>query len=68
MNLDVFALILIGPFLLVNLMSNYPYQYSIAFQYVFGVAAILIYLFIKNLASLKKELKYFAALFSVLHA
>jgi len=65
MNLDVFALILIGPFLLVNLMSNYPYQYSIAFQYVFGVAAILIYLFIKNLASLKKELKYFAALFSV---
>ena len=36
-------LILIGPFLLVNLMPQYEYQYSIYFQYVFGSLAFLFY-------------------------
>lgn len=65
LNLDIFAYILIGPFLLINLMSNYQYQYSISFQYVFGVSAILIYLFIKNLSDFKSNFKRFIAVFSL---
>lgn len=40
------------PFVLVNLMSNYPYQHSIYFQYVFGSMALLIYLSLENLSGL----------------
>jgi len=36
-------LVLVGPFLLVNLMPQYEYQYSIYFQYVFGSLAFLFY-------------------------
>lgn len=40
------------PFVLVNLMSNYPYQHSIYFQYVFGSMALLLYLAMENLPGL----------------
>ncbi len=40
------------PFVLVNLMSNYPYQHSIYFQYVFGSMALLLYLALENLPGL----------------
>ena len=36
-------IILVGPFLLVNLMPQYVYQYSIYFQYAFGSLAFLFY-------------------------
>ena len=41
-------LILLIPFILINLMSNYPYQADIGFQYHFGTGAFLFYLAISN--------------------
>ena len=54
--------ILLIPYILVNLMSDYPYQHSIFFQYTFGSLAFLIYLTVINLADLKTNLKRVATL------
>lgn len=45
--------ILIIPFLLINLMTNYQWQYNIGFQYGFGSGALLIYLAVVNYSELK---------------
>lgn len=45
--------ILLIPYILVNLMSDYPYQHDIFFQYTFGSTAFLVYLTVVNLADLK---------------
>ncbi len=45
--------ILLIPYILVNLMSDYQYQHDIFFQYTFGSNAFLVYLTIVNLADLK---------------
>ena len=45
--------ILLIPYILLNLMSDYQYQHNIYFQYVFGSLAFLMYLTIINLADLK---------------
>ncbi len=45
--------ILMIPYILVNLMSDYPYQHDIFFQYTFGSTAFLLYLTVINLADLK---------------
>lgn len=42
--------ILLIPYLLVNLMSDYRYQHDIFFQYTFGSTACLMYLTVVNLA------------------
>ena len=47
--------ILLIPYVLVNLMSDYQYQHSIWFQYNFGSIALLFYLTAVNLADLKVE-------------
>lgn len=47
--------ILLIPYLLINLMSDYQYQHSIFFQYNFGSTAFLFYLIIVNLADLKNK-------------
>lgn len=47
--------VLLIPYILVNLMSDYPYQHDIFFQYSFGSTACLIYLVTVNLADLKAE-------------
>ena len=47
--------ILLIPYILVNLMSDYTYQHSIFFQYTFGSTAFLLYLTLVNLANLSKE-------------
>lgn len=44
--------ILLIPYILVNLMSDYPYQHDIFFQYGFGSTACLMYLTVVNLANL----------------
>jgi len=46
-------LILLIPYLLVNLMSDYQYQHDIMFQYNFGSAAFLFYMTVVNLSDLK---------------
>lgn len=44
---------LLLPYLLVNLMSDYQYQHDMYYQYAFGSLALLIYLATVNLADLK---------------
>lgn len=48
-------LVLLMPYLLFNLMSDYTYQHSIFYQYGFGSFAFLIYLFILNLEELRNK-------------
>lgn len=54
--------ILLVPYILVNLMSDYQYQHDIFFQYTFGSTAFLIYLTVVNLADLKINWKRISAL------
>ena len=58
-------LVLIIPFLVINLMSNYPYMINLSFQYHFGSAALLIYLFVVNLSGMKRPTQRFVAPFAV---
>ncbi len=50
--------VLLIPYILVNLMSDYPYQHDIFFQYSFGSTACLMYLTIVNLADLAPKLRH----------
>ncbi len=45
--------LLLIPYLLVNLMSDYRYQHDIFFQYTYGATACLFYLAVVNLADLR---------------
>lgn len=45
--------ILLIPYILVNLMSDYQYQHDIFFQYTFGSTAFLVYLAVMNLADIR---------------
>ena len=45
-------LILFGPYLLVNLMADWPYQQSVFFQYHYGSCAFLFYLAILDLSDI----------------
>ena len=45
--------VLLIPYILVNLMSDYQYQHDIFFQYTYGSTACLFYLVAVNLADLK---------------
>ena len=49
--------LLLIPYVLINLMSDYEYQHSIWFQYSFGSGAFLIYLTVVNLAELRDSTK-----------
>ncbi len=51
--------ILLLPMIIINLATNYRYQYSIFFQYVFGVTAILFYMAISNYAQLTEKTRRF---------
>lgn len=53
--------LLLIPYILVNLMSDYPYQHSIFFQYGFGSAACLLYLAVVNLRDLRHTRQWLAA-------
>lgn len=46
--------LLIAPLFVMNLVSDYPYQYNIGFQYSFGSGALLFYLSALNLADITK--------------
>ena len=61
----VSTILLFIPILLENLVSNYQYQYSIFFQYVFGSGAILLYLSIINYSQLGEKTRRFMASFAV---
>lgn len=46
--------ILLIPYILINLMSDYQYQHSILFQYTFGSTAFLFYMTLVNLSDLQQ--------------
>ncbi len=54
--------ILLIPYILVNLMSDYQYQHDIFYQYTFGSTALLLYLTIVNLADIRLDWQRFSAL------
>ena len=54
--------VLLIPYVLVNLMSDYQYQHSIFFQYTYGATACLFYLTAVNLADLRVQWKRGAVL------
>lgn len=54
--------LLLIPYVLINLMSDYQYQHNVYFQYSFGSIACLIYLVVVNLADLKINWHRVAAL------
>lgn len=58
--------VLLIPYVLVNLMSDYQYQHDIFFQYTYGSTACLIYLTLVNLADMKLEVRRLAALYGAL--
>ena len=47
--------LLFGPFYVLNLVTDYQYQYDIGFQYSFGSGALLTYLAAVNLAELSSD-------------
>lgn len=49
------TLLLLMPMLVVDLMSNWPYQYDIDFQYTYGVAALLIFMSIFAVSSMSQN-------------
>ncbi len=53
-------LLLLIPMLVVNIMPNWEYQYSIHFQYVFGSIALIFYLAALNLKALPGAVRRFA--------
>jgi len=55
-------LILLIPYLLVNLMTDYKYQFDIFFQYTYGSTACLIYLVLVNIADWKEDFRRVAVL------
>lgn len=54
---------LIAPFILINLATDYKYQYDIDFQYVFGTGAMLVFLAAKNMRYSRQKLKTALAAF-----
>lgn len=54
--------LLLIPYVLVNLMSDYTYQHDIFFQYTYGSTAFLVYLCVVNLADWKPNLRRMLAL------
>ena len=45
-------IILIGPFIIINLATDYIYQYNINFQYAYATTALLFFLAIQNLSKI----------------
>lgn len=54
--------VLLIPYLLVNLMSDYQYQHDIFFQYTYGATGFLVYLTMVNLADIRIDNIRLAAL------
>ena len=60
--------ILLIPYILVNLMSDYQYQHNIFFQYTYGATACLVYLTMVNLADLKFDRRWILGAMAIVAA
>lgn len=65
MSKDFTRYILILP-IFINLLTQYPYQYDISFQYTFGISVFLFYFSILNLSEMKKEKQEHLSFMSVI--
>lgn len=54
------------PIIVMNLMTAYPYQFDIGYQYTYGVSAILFYLFVLNISSFTFEWKRIISIVTVM--
>ncbi len=61
----VSSLLLLVPMLVVNVMPNWEYQYSIHFQYGFGSIALIMYLTIMNAKQISAKIRRFILPFAV---
>lgn len=61
LNKKISHVFLLIPFFLVNLISDYPYQTQIGYQYVCGVVSMLIYLSVLNMHEMKIVPKRYVA-------
>ncbi|MGN0595643.1 MAG: DUF2079 domain-containing protein [Hominimerdicola sp.] len=61
-------LFLLAPFLIINLSTEYTYQFSIDFQYIYGSGPLLYYLYLKNISACenRRKLLVVSAMSSVL--
>lgn len=59
LNKKVSTLVLLIPMLVINLMSNYQYQYHIGYQYTFGVAALVLTAAILTIRQMTPEKRRF---------
>lgn len=50
-------LVLLLPFLLINLLPDYPYQHNLYFQYGFGAIAFFFYLTVQNTAAFRPAVR-----------
>ena len=58
-------LLLLIPMLVVDLMSNWQYQYDVKFQYTYGVAGLIVFMTILVISQAKPELRNKILLFSL---
>lgn len=58
--------LLLIPYLLINLISDYTYQHDVLFQYNFGSSAFLLYLTVVNVADMKRWQIRFPALIAAI--
>jgi len=56
-NKNTKNLLLLIPFVAINLMTNYPYQHDVGYQYCYGSGALIFYLFIINISQLDNKWK-----------
>ena len=59
-------LLLLVPILIINLLSSWPYQYNINYQYTFGIMALIMFLFILIIKEFKSTQQSFIALAGVM--
>ena len=61
---DFRKLVLLVPFVLLNVMTDYSYQHDIGFQYTYGSLALMMVLFLDNLKDINKNTKTFIVISS----
>ena len=54
---DFKRLILLIPFVAINIMTDYKYQHNIGFQYTYGSLALIMLLFLANLKDIKENMR-----------
>ena len=62
---DKRRLILLLPYAAFALMTSYPYQHRVGFQYTYGPAVLVLLLFILNLSGLERRMQYVVCLTAV---